>query len=115
MQFLIESLIDLNNQLKKLGSRLFIFRGSPVQIFHRFWEELGLTRLCFEQDCEPIWQERDNAIKLFCKQYHIECIECVSHTLWDPAGIIAANGGTPPLTYQMFLVRLYHIYFFNYR
>ena len=35
---------------------------------------------------------------------NIEYIEHVSHTLWDPMKIIEANGGIPPLTYDMFVV-----------
>ena len=34
----------------------------------------------------------------------VECSEHISHTLWDPMNIIVANGGTPPLTYDMFVV-----------
>ena len=34
----------------------------------------------------------------------IAIYEHVAHTLWDPMDIIRANGGTPPLTYEMFLV-----------
>jgi len=39
-----------------------------------------------------------------CSELNIKCIEKVSHTLWDPLEIIKANGGTPPLTYDMFVV-----------
>ena len=35
----------------------------------------------------------------------IPVYEHVAHTLWDPMDIINANGGTPPLTYEMFQVR----------
>ena len=39
-----------------------------------------------------------------CFDLEIEWIEKVSHTLWDPLEIIKANRGTPPLTYDMFVV-----------
>ena len=39
-----------------------------------------------------------------CAELRIECIEKVSHTLWDPMEIIILNGGTPPLTYDQFVV-----------
>lgn len=41
-----------------------------------------------------------------CLELGMEVIEKVSHTLWDPFDIIDANGGQPPLTYEMFVVRM---------
>lgn len=109
MKFLLESLQDLDNELRQYGSRLYIFRGSPTQIFYKFWQELGLSKICFEQDCEPIWRNRDETVKAFCEQYNIECVEHVSHTLWNPFEVIEANGDTPPLTYEMFLVNTFFL------
>lgn len=64
----------------------------------------GIRRLCFEQDCEPVWQARDERVARACGEVGLECREHVSHTLWEPDAVIRANGGIPPLTYQMFLV-----------
>lgn len=101
--FLLESLNDLNAQFNKVGGKLYILRGSPEYIFKRMWQELALQKICFEQDCEPIWQTRDNLVKGLCIELGITCVEKISHTLWDPQAIIKTNGGSPPLTYQMFL------------
>lgn len=40
-----------------------------------------------------------------CSELGITVIERISHTLWDPFEVIEANGGQPPTTYEMFLVR----------
>ena len=40
--------------------------------------------LTFESDPEPIWTERDRKVKALCKEMKVECIERVSHTLWNP-------------------------------
>ncbi|XP_039290665.1 cryptochrome-1 [Nilaparvata lugens] len=103
MRFLLESLKDLDSQLQIVGQRLFVFKGSPVKIFEWMAKSLNMKTLCFEQDCEPIWAERDNAVKSFCDGAGVKWIEKVSHTLWNPKEVIEANGGVPPLTYQMFL------------
>ncbi|XP_075231989.1 circadian regulator cryptochrome isoform X2 [Lycorma delicatula] len=103
MRFLLEALQDLDKQLKTHGGQLYVLKGSPKEIFQQMKVKLNLQRICFEQDCEPIWHQRDDTIKKFCDEANIECIEKVSHTLWDPKEVIAANGGIPPLTYQMFL------------
>ncbi|XP_055603870.1 cryptochrome-1 [Uranotaenia lowii] len=103
MKFLLESLADLDRQLREIGGQLFVFRGSALGVMRRLFEELNIRKLCFEQDCEPIWRERDNAIISLCKAMDVKCVEKVSHTLWDPEQVIQTNGGIPPLTYQMFL------------
>lgn len=106
MKFLLESLADLHNQLRRHGGQLLLLKGKSSFVFRRLWEEMGISTICFEQDCENIWRERDDAVKLVCRELGIRCHEKISHTLWNPREIIEMNGGVPPLTYQMFLVRL---------
>lgn len=104
MKFLIESLVDLDDQLKRLvGSGLLIFSGKSTDIFRTLHEHLKIDKICFEQDCEPVWNQRDNEVKTLCQELGIEVVEKVSHTLWNPTDIIDANGGFAPLTYQMML------------
>ncbi|XP_050438858.1 cryptochrome-1-like [Adelges cooleyi] len=104
MRFLLESLKDLDENLKSNGGRLYILQGNAVTIFKIIQQEIGLDLITFEQDCEPIWKSRDESVKAFCEQNNIEWIEKVSHTLWDPKLIIERNGGTPPLTFENFQI-----------
>ncbi|ALC47765.1 cry [Drosophila busckii] len=106
MRFLLDSLEDINEQLQKATEnrgRLWICQGQPVDIFRRINEQVRLIKICVEQDCEPIWNERDNAVRNLCRQLDVEYVEKVSHTLWDPRLVMDTNGGIAPLTYQMFL------------
>ncbi len=84
----------------------------------------GVRRLCFEWDSEPYATQRDaqatqQAQALGCEVRNgaaaalvstqrcadagfalLHQVVCpVSHTLYDPRAVIAANGGKPPLTY----------------
>lgn len=104
MKFLLESLADLDYQLRSVGGQLYVFQGAVTFVFRRLWEELGISSICFEQDCEPIWKDRDNAVETLCRELGIAYHEEISHTLWNPREVIETNGGIPPLTYQMFLV-----------
>jgi len=101
-QFLLECLVDLNEQLDEAGGRLYCVRGSPTDVFRNLSKKLKIEKLCFDQDCEPIWLERDNSVKNFCGSHKIEVVESIGGTLWDPLEIIDANGGTPPLTFSQF-------------
>lgn len=49
IRFLLESLIDLNNNLALVGGRLYMLRGNPVNIFKMIKEKIGLDCITFEQ------------------------------------------------------------------
>ncbi|KAK3411018.1 hypothetical protein EUGRSUZ_J03037 [Eucalyptus grandis] len=103
IRFLLESLADLDSGLRRLGSRLLVLKGEPGEVLIRCLEEWNVGRLCFEHDTEPYYQALDKRVKDFASAAGIETFSPVSHTLYDPADIIARNGGKPPLSYQSFL------------
>ncbi|CAK7356595.1 unnamed protein product [Dovyalis caffra] len=118
IRFLLESLVDLDTSLKKMGSRLLIIKGEPSQVLIRCLKEWGVKKLCFEYDSDPYYQALDIKVKsmpadrraessVFVQDYAsaagIEVFSPVSHTLFNPAEIIQRNGGKPPSTYQSFL------------
>lgn len=107
MRFLLDSLQDIDEQIQGATDRrgrLHVFEGEPAYIFRRLNEQVRLRRICIEQDCEPIWNDRDDSVRSLCRELGIDFVEKVSHTLWEPRTVIDTNGGIPPLTYQMFLV-----------
>ncbi|KAL4194967.1 hypothetical protein AMTRI_Chr05g62190 [Amborella trichopoda] len=103
IQFLLESLSDLDSSLKALGSRLLLFNGDPVHTIKRLLNRWNIGRLCFEFDTEPYSLTRDGQVQDFASHTGIEVFSPVSHTLFDPREVIKKNGGKPPLTYQSFL------------
>jgi deoxyribodipyrimidine photolyase len=90
------------NFLLCLRSNKLVFRGQPVDIFTKLHEACGVETICFEQDCEPIWMSRDEAVKAWCETNDVDFIESVGHTLWNPHEVIDLNGGSPPITFSMF-------------
>ncbi|XP_059457779.1 (6-4)DNA photolyase isoform X2 [Corylus avellana] len=103
IRFLLESLVDLDLSLKKLGSRLLVLKGEPSEVLIRCLKEWDVTKLCFEYDTEPYYQALDVKVKTYASNAGIEVFSPVSHTLFNPADIIHKNGGRPPLTYQSFV------------
>ncbi|GCC34846.1 hypothetical protein chiPu_0013323 [Chiloscyllium punctatum] len=101
-QFLLQCLEDLDANLRKLNSRLFVVRGQPADVFPRLFKEWNISRLTFEYDSEPFSKERDAAIKKLAIEAGVEVIVRISHTLYDLDMIIERNGGQPPLTYKHF-------------
>ncbi|KAM7256872.1 hypothetical protein ACFE04_012613 [Oxalis oulophora] len=103
IRFLLESLLDLDFNLKKLGSRLLVFKGEPTQVIIRCLKQWDIKTLCFEYDTEAYYQGLDIKVKNYASTAGIELFSPVSHTIFNPAEIIDKNGGKPPLTYQSFL------------
>ncbi|CAN6456193.1 unnamed protein product [Victoria cruziana] len=103
IQFMLESLDDLDRGLKKLGSRLLLFRGDAADVIIKLLKRWNVGKLCFEFDTEPYGLKRDTKVKDFASLAGIEVFSPVSHTLFNPEEIIQKNGGRPPLTYQSFL------------
>ncbi|PHT53470.1 (6-4)DNA photolyase [Capsicum baccatum] len=103
IQFLLESLVDLDLSLKKLGSRLLVLKGDPGDVLIRCLKEWSIGKLCFEYDTELYYQALDEKVKTYASVTGVEIFSPVSHTLYNPADIMQKNGGSPPLSYQSFL------------
>ncbi|WJX42806.1 (6-4)DNA photolyase [Trifolium repens] len=103
INFLLQSLGDLDVNLNKIGSRLLVAKGDPYEVLIRCLKEWNIGKLCFEYDTDPYYQALDIKIKDFAIGAGIEVFSPVSHTLFNPTDIIRKNGGKPPLSYQSFV------------
>ncbi|MEE6478177.1 hypothetical protein FKM82_011766 [Ascaphus truei] len=101
-RFLLQCLEDLDANLRKLNSRLFVIRGQPADVFPRLFKEWDISKLSIEYDSEPFGKERDAAIRKLASEAGVEVIVRISHTLYDLDKIIELNGAQPPLTYKRF-------------
>lgn len=45
-----------------------VLRGKPTDLFPKFWKDMGVTQLCFEEDTEPYGKERDEEIRKLAKK-----------------------------------------------
>ena len=63
----MESLVDLDSSLTKLGSRLFVVRGKPEVVLPELIDRWKINRLTFEYDSEPYAKERDKKIENMAK------------------------------------------------
>ena len=91
MEFLLECLEDLDESFSECGGTLNMVLGKPVEVFTKLSKYFDVVRICFDQDCEAYWLERDNAVKNFCASHKIKVVENIGATLWDPLQVIEAN------------------------
>jgi len=103
MAFLVECLEDLDQSFKKFGGKLICVKGKPTEVLANLKKRLTISSLIFDQDCEPIWKERDDKVKKWCEINDVNVEETIGATLWDPLEIIETNGGSPPITYKQFV------------
>ena len=83
-RFLLQSLEDVDDSLRKLNSRLFVVRGQPTDVFPRLFREWKISHLTFEEDSEPFGRERDAAIRLLAEESGVDVAVYRAHTLYDP-------------------------------
>ena len=99
-RFLAGALADLAASLESLGSRLFVCRGAPEAVLPRLIRDWDARRLTFEADTEPYAVARDARVAKLARELSCAVTAVTSHTLYEPARVVAANGGKVPLTYQ---------------
>lgn len=101
-RFLLESLKDLDDNLRKLNSRLIVVQGKPIDVIPRLIKEWKITKLTFEVEPEPHRRVRDEEITKHAQNEGVEVVPHVSHTLFDLKMIVEKNDGCPPITYKKF-------------
>ncbi|XP_038063798.1 cryptochrome-2-like [Patiria miniata] len=102
-RFLLQSLQDLDDGLKGLGSRLYVLRGKPTEVFPDIFKKWKISHLTFELDTEPYATQRDEAVEAIAEKHGVQITKKSSHTLYDIQSITRANGGKTPMTYQSLL------------
>jgi len=75
LKFMIESLKDLENQLKEKGGKLFLFKGKPEEVVSKCMRKLNIEALIVNRDYTPYSRQRDNKLEKVCKagQIPLEC------------------------------------------
>lgn len=101
--FLLDSLTDLDTNLRAMGSRLFVVRGKPEEQLPLLVAQWGVSLLTFESDSEPYACVRDKAVREhFERDGKLSVSAHCSHTLRDPTQYIAAAKSKPIKSYQGF-------------
>ncbi|KAI5704905.1 hypothetical protein M8J76_005265 [Diaphorina citri] len=99
-RFLQQSLADLDQKFRALGSRLYVVQGKPEEVFPDIFKTWNIKLLTWEYDIEPYAKKRDGLVEDMAKEYKVKVEQHVSHTLYNTNLVIKANGGKPPMTYQ---------------
>jgi deoxyribodipyrimidine photo-lyase len=94
VQFMIESLQDLEDQLDSKGAKLYKFYGLQSKIVDKLLKECDFEAIYVNRDYTPFSRKRDNKIKKVCQQHEVDFIQKNDYLLIEPEEI-KTNQGTP--------------------
>jgi deoxyribodipyrimidine photo-lyase len=89
VQFMIESLIDLN---KATNGKLLCFYGHNVSIIKNLIKDLDINCIGFNVDYTPYASKRDSEIEKLCQQMNVELILYHDYYLHPPGTILNGTG-----------------------
>lgn len=93
IQFMVESLNDLNLQLENRHARLHIFYGKPFKVIAKILKHhKNINAIFVNEDYSPYSKRRDREIHNVCKSYNIAFISC-HDSLLNPVGSIITSTG----------------------
>jgi len=98
MQFLIESLVELNQNLARLGSKLIVVSGKTVEVIPRLARQWNVDRVVAQRVTEPLareWEER------IARLLSVPLILLEGETLLPPR-TLRTGAGTPYLVFTPF-------------
>lgn len=94
LKFMIESLQDLDAQLRSQGSKLFLFKGNPEDIASRCLHDLDIDALIVNRDYTPYSRQRDKKLEKFCLSHHLSFFS-FDDTLLHPPEVTLKKDGKP--------------------
>jgi deoxyribodipyrimidine photo-lyase len=74
LQFLCESLNDLNNQFKKYNSELYVFKSPTLlNVLNEINKNISIESISFNMDYTPYSIKRTENIQKWCNSHNIQC------------------------------------------
>ncbi|MBW3019977.1 DNA photolyase family protein, partial [Candidatus Woesearchaeota archaeon] len=102
LQFMLNSLKDLNDELKKKKSKLYIFHGLTEDVVDKIIKDKKIDAIYSNKDYTPFARKRDETIKKICEKNSIDFVQ-LDDALINPPGSVLKDDGTPYTVYTPFL------------
>lgn len=92
LQFIAESLYELDSTLKKHSSSLIVYYGDPVQIIPKICHEKQIDTLYFNRDYSPYPIKRDATVQQLCELKDVKVKDFQDHVMFEPQDILTKEG-----------------------
>jgi deoxyribodipyrimidine photo-lyase len=104
VQFMIESLHELSDEIKKRNGKMLFFKGDNLQVLKSIHKKIPINSIGFNIDYTPYAKQRDESIKKWCDDNNIICFAKEDYALFDLLDSqTKKKDGTPYLVYTPFL------------
>ena len=101
LQFMIETLEELSEEIKKKGGQLYLFYGQPDEIVQKCIENCGVSAVFANRDYTPYSIQRDKKIASICKTHQID-FRAYDDLLLHPLQETVKKGGSPYTVFTPF-------------
>lgn len=108
LQFMIESLYDLEKQYEKHNGRLYIFHGEPTQIIEKLIKQATIDAVFCNRDYTPFSIQREKAIQRVCTKHTVAFEQTNDLLLHEPEDI-KTGSGTPYSIFTAFYKNAYKL------
>jgi len=92
VQMMCESLEDLDNELKKLGSRLLYFFADLEKCLHSILEEVKPDAVFVNEDYSPFSRKRDSLMQEICEQHGAKFFSYHDMMIIEKTQVLKPNG-----------------------
>jgi len=92
VQFMIESLKDLDKQLATVGSKLHILYGDTLRILNYYVSNYNVRTIGFNKDYTPYSKRRDKSIIDYCSTKGIEVVAEEDYTTMSLDTVVTQKG-----------------------
>lgn len=102
IQFMIESLLELQQEFKKRGGDMLFFQGDNLSILKRIHKTIGLEHIGFNRDYTPYARKRDEMIEKWAEKEGIQCHITDDYLLSPTIGVLNKSDGNPYTVFTPF-------------
>lgn len=101
LQFMLQSLDDLQQQLHTIGADLNLFQGLPTDIIKQLHQQEKIQAIFINRDYTPFSRQRDTEIENLCQQLNIKLHILADALLTEPEQALK-NDGSPYKVFTAF-------------
>jgi len=98
LQFMLQCLEDLQQQLAELGGKLYVFQGRPQQVLGELQQKRGIEAVFVNDDYTPFSRQRDADLQQHCRALQLDFHSFGDVLLNQPEQVLKDDGGA----YQVF-------------
>ena len=109
VQFMIDSLMDLNLNIKSKGGELMCFYGEQIAVLKSIVQALDIDAIYFNRDYTPYAIKRDKETMQLCKEMNIFCQSYSDYYLYEPGTVLSDASKTAYKKYTPFYNKVINI------